>query len=312
LSFFTAFSVLFPPQEGNMPNTTIHTFFDEYSSTFTYVLHQGQGSDCAIIDPVLDYNPNSGRTSTQSAEKVAAYVREHGLRLQWIIETHAHADHLSASVYLREQLGGQTVIGQSITTVQRTFADIFNLSDLATDGSQFDKLLADGDSITLGSLRIEALHVPGHTPADSAWRVHMPEGQADVVFVGDTIFSPQEGTARCDFPGGSASQLYQSLHKLLALPADTRLFLCHSYVDGVAANPSAFCEYTVAQQKAGNIHVKDGISEQEFVAMRTKRDATLDMPRLILPSVQVNIRAGHLPPAESNGTQYLKIPLNLL
>ena len=295
-----------------MPNTTIHTFFDEYSSTFTYVLHQGQGSDCAIIDPVLDYNPNSGRTSTQSAEKVAAYVREHGLRLQWIIETHAHADHLSASVYLREQLGGQTVIGQSITTVQRTFADIFNLSDLATDGSQFDKLLADGDSITLGSLRIEALHAPGHTPADSAWRVHMPEGQADVVFVGDTIFSPQEGTARCDFPGGSASQLYQSLHKLLALPADTRLFLCHSYVDGVAANPSAFCEYTVAQQKAGNIHVKDGISEQEFVAMRTKRDATLDMPRLILPSVQVNIRAGHLPPAESNGTQYLKIPLNLL
>lgn len=295
-----------------MPNTTIHTFFDEYSCTFTYVLHQGQGSDCAIIDPVLDYNPNSGRTSTQSAEKVAAYVREHGLRLQWIIETHAHADHLSASVYLREQLGGQTVIGQSITTVQRTFADIFNLSDLATDGSQFDKLLADGDSITLGSLRIEALHVPGHTPADSAWRVHMPEGQADVVFVGDTIFSPQEGTARCDFPGGSASQLYQSLHKLLALPADTRLFLCHSYVDGVAANPSAFCEYTVAQQKAGNIHVKDGISEQEFVAMRTKRDATLDMPRLILPSVQVNIRAGHLPPAESNGTQYLKIPLNLL
>lgn len=261
---------------------------------------------------MLDYNPNSGRTSTQSAEKVAAYVREHGLRLQWIIETHAHADHLSASVYLREQLGGQTVIGQSITTVQRTFADIFNLSDLATDGSQFDKLLADGDSITLGSLRIEALHVPGHTPADSAWRVHMPEGQADVVFVGDTIFSPQEGTARCDFPGGSASQLYQSLHKLLALPADTRLFLCHSYVDGVAANPSAFCEYTVAQQKAGNIHVKDGISEQEFVAMRTKRDATLDMPRLILPSVQVNIRAGHLPPAESNGTQYLKIPLNLL
>ena len=159
-----------------MPNTTIHTFFDEYSSTFTYVLHQGQGSDCAIIDPVLDYNPNSGRTSTQSAEKVAAYVRVHGLRLQWIIETHAHADHLSASVYLREQLGGQTVIGQSITTVQRTFADIFNLSDLATDGSQFDKLLADGDSITLGSLRIEALHVPGHTPADSAWRVHMPEG----------------------------------------------------------------------------------------------------------------------------------------
>ena len=261
---------------------------------------------------MLDYNPNSGRTSTQSAEKVAAYVREHGLRLQWIIETHAHADHLSASVYLREQLGGQTVIGQSITTVQRTFADIFNLGDLATDGSQFDKLLADGDSITLGSLRIEALHVPGHTPADSAWRVHMPEGQADVVFVGDTIFSPQEGTARCDFPGGSASQLYQSLHKLLALPADTRLFLCHSYVDGVAANPSASCEYTVAQQKAGNIHVKDGISEQEFVAMRTKRDATLDMPRLILPSVQVNIRAGHLPPAESNGTQYLKIPLNLL
>ncbi|MDO5653150.1 MAG: MBL fold metallo-hydrolase, partial [Brachymonas sp.] len=245
-------------------------------------------------------------------EKIIDYIRAQGLTVRWIIDTHAHADHLSAAPFIKQQLGGQTVIGQSITTVQKTFAQLFNTPELLTDGSQFDHLLADGDSIALGDLRIKAIHVPGHTPADTAWHVHTPESEADLVFVGDTLFSPQEGTARCDFPGGSAHQLFNSVRKLLALPDDTRLFLCHSYLDGVAADPAAFCEHTVAQQRKGNKHVKDGISEDEFVAMRTARDATLDMPRLILPSVQVNIRAGELPAAEGNGTQYLKIPLNVL
>ena len=293
-------------------STHIQTFFDAYSSTFSYVLHATSGKDCAVFDSVLDYNPNSGRTSTQGAQKIVDYIHQQRLHLQWIIDTHAHADHLSAAPFLKQQLGGKTVIGQTITTVQKTFSDIFNLSNLALDGSQFDQLLADGQSIMLGDLRIEAMHVPGHTPADTAWHVHTPADEAHIVFVGDTLFSPQEGTARCDFPGGSANQLFRSVRKLLTLPDDTRLFLCHSYLDGVADNPVAFCEHTVAQQRSGNKHVKDGISEAEFVEMRTARDATLDMPRLILPSVQVNIRAGELPPAESNGTQYLKIPLNIL
>ena len=295
-----------------MASTTIQTFFDIYSSTFTYVLHGAGSTDCAVIDSVLDYEPHAARTSTASVQAVMDYIKKMGLRLQWIIETHAHADHLSAAPFLQKNLGGKTVIGQSITTVQKTFAGVFNLPDLPQDGRQFDRLLGDGESIMLGNLRIQAMHVPGHTPADTAWLVHTPEDEADLVVVGDTIFSPQEGTARCDFPGGCASQLYQSARNLLALPPQTRVFLCHSYLDGVAENPAAFCEHTVAQQRASNKHVKDGISQVEFVAMRTARDATLEMPRLILPSVQVNIRAGHLPEAEDNGRQYLKIPLNVL
>lgn len=295
-----------------MTTTHIQPFFDSYSSTFSYVLHTTNSKDCAVIDSVIDYNPNAGRTSTRSAEQIVRYICLKGLRLRWIIDTHAHADHLSAAAFLKQQLGGKTVIGQSITRVQKTFSDIFNLPDLALDGSQFDQLLADGQCITVGGLKIEAMHVPGHTPADTAWHVHTPKDEADIVFVGDTLFSPQEGTARCDFPGGSASQLYKSVGKLLSLPDDTRLFLCHSYLEGVADNPAAFCEHTVAQQRTSNKHVKNGINEAEFVAMRTARDATLDMPRLIIPSVQANIRAGNLPPAEANGIQYLKIPLNVL
>ena len=294
------------------PATHITAYFDSYSSTFSYVLDQGPGSACAIIDPVLDYEPKSGRTSTDSAEQLVQFVRERQLQLHYILETHAHADHLSSAPWLRQQLGGQIVIGQPITTVQKTFSGIYNLKDLALDGSQFDLLLSEGDSLQLGSLRIEAMHVPGHTPADMAYHVITAAGEADLVFVGDTLFAPDAGTARCDFPGGNAHQMFHSVRRLLSLPADTRIFLCHNYAEGVTADPAAFCEHTVAEHKAGNIHVHDGISEEAFVSMRTARDKTLDMPKLILPAVQVNIRAGQLPPAEDNGTHYLKIPLNVL
>ncbi|MEZ7828915.1 MBL fold metallo-hydrolase [Brachymonas denitrificans] len=290
----------------------ITPFFDSFSSTLSYVLDLGDGAPCAIIDPVLDYDPKAGRTSTDSARKLISHVQRHRLQLHWIIETHAHADHLSAAPFIQQQLGGKTVIGKHITTVQRTFAGIYHLPGLPTDGSQFDVLLGEGEQIELGGVRIEAMHVPGHTPADTAWHVHAPAGEADLVFVGDTLFAPDGGTARCDFPGGSASQLYHSVHRLLALPDDTRLFLCHNYADGVADNPAAYCEHTVAEQRRSNKHVRDGISEEEFVTMRTARDATLDMPQLILPAVQVNIRAGALPEPEDNGTRYLKIPLDVL
>ncbi|MEJ3959107.1 MBL fold metallo-hydrolase [Brachymonas sp. G13] len=294
------------------PATHITAFFDSYSSTFSYVLDQGPGSACAIIDPVLDYEPKSGCTSTDSAEQLVQFVRERQLQLHYILETHAHADHLSSAPWLRQQLGGQIVIGQPITTVQKTFSGIYNLKDLALDGSQFDRLLSEGESLQLGSLRIEAMHVPGHTPADMAYHVITAAGEADLVFVGDTLFAPDAGTARCDFPGGNAHQMFHSVRRLLSLPDNTRIFLCHNYAEGVTADPAAFCEHTVAEHKAGNIHVHDGISEEDFVSMRTARDKTLDMPKLILPAVQVNIRAGQLPPAEDNGTHYLKIPLNVL
>lgn len=290
----------------------ITPFFDGFSSTFSYVLDTGDGGPCAVIDPVLDYDPKAARTSTESARKLIDHVQAHRLRLQWIIETHAHADHLSAAPFLQHQLGGRTVIGRHITAVQRTFAGIYHLPDLPTDGSQFDRLLDEGEHILLCDISIEALHVPGHTPADTAWHVHAPAGEADLVFVGDTLFAPDAGTARCDFPGGSAHQLYRSVRRLLALPEETRLFLCHNYAEGVAANPAAWCEHTVAEHRRSNRHVHDGVSEADFVAMRTARDATLDMPTLILPAVQVNIRAGALPEPESNGTRYLRIPLNVL
>ena len=287
-------------------------FFDHFSSTFSYVLHYAQESACAIIDPVLDYDPKAGRTSTGGAQAVVDYIRRHGLQLQWIIETHAHADHISAAPWLQQQLGGTIVIGQPITTVQRTFAGIYHLPDLPCDGSQFGKLVQHGEQLSLGSLRIQALHVPGHTPADMAYHVVTPGEEADLVFVGDTLFAPDAGTARCDFPGGSAHQMYQSVRHVLSLPDNTRVLLCHNYAEGCAANPAAFCEHTVAEHRRHNIHVHDGIDVDIFIAMRNARDATLDMPQLILPAVQVNIRAGQMPAPEANGTRYLKIPLNVL
>ena len=253
---------------------------------------------------MLDYDPKSGRTRTQSADQVIAYVREHRLEVKWILETHAHADHLSAAPYLKKHLGGQIGIGQQITSVQKVFKGIFNLEpEFKLDGSQFDKLLADGESFAIGELQGSVMAVPGHTPACVAYQI------GDAVFVGDTLFMPDVGTARCDFPGGDANTLYQSTRKILSLPPQTRLFMCHDYPPN--GRPVAF-ECTVADQRAGNIHVRDGISQEQFVKMRTQRDATLEMPVLILPAVQINIRAGEMPPKEDNGTAYVKIPLNAL
>lgn len=282
----------------------VQGLFDPATWTVTYVVHSGPGSDCAIIDSVLDYDPKSGRTRTASADRVIAFVRGQGLKVQWILETHAHADHLSAAPYLRQQLGGRIGIGSQITRVQKAFKGIFNLGpDFPADGSQFDALLSDGQSLSVGTLNGTVIAVPGHTPACVAYQF------GDAVFVGDTLFMPDVGTARCDFPGGDAKALYASVRKLLSLPDPTRLFMCHDYPPN--NRPVAF-ESTVAEQKAHNIHVHEGISEAQFVKMRTQRDATLDMPVLILPAVQVNIRAGQMPPSEANGLAYLKIPLNAL
>jgi glyoxylase-like metal-dependent hydrolase (beta-lactamase superfamily II) len=282
----------------------VHGLFDPATWTVTYVVHNGPGSEAAIIDSVLDYDPKSGRTQHASADQVIAYVRDNGLKVKWILETHAHADHLSAAPYLKARLGGQIGIGGNITQVQKVFKGVFNLEPgFKQDGSQFDHLFEEGEAIPLGALSGEVMFVPGHTPACAAYRF------GDAVFVGDTLFMPDVGTARCDFPGGDARALYASTRKLLSLPPETRLFMCHDYPP--TDRPVAF-ETTVAEQRAKNIHVHDGVSEAEFVAMRTQRDATLEMPTLILPSVQVNIRAGELPPKEDNGVAYLKIPLNAL
>jgi len=286
------------------PQPHVHGLFDPATWTVTYVVHNGPGSEAAIIDSVLDYDPKSGRTEHTSADKVIDYVRTHQLKVQWILETHAHADHLSAAPYLRSQLGGKIGIGGNITTVQKVFKGVFNLEqDFKEDGSQFDHLFQEGERIPLGELQGDVLLVPGHTPACAAYRF------GDAVFVGDTLFMPDVGTARCDFPGGDAHALYASTRKLLSLPPQTRLFMCHDYPPN---NREVAFESTVAEQRANNIHVHDGVSEDEFVAMRTQRDATLEMPTLILPSVQVNIRAGEMPPKEDNGVAYLKIPLNAL
>ena len=280
----------------------VETFFDPATWTLTHVLHAGVGSACAIIDSVLDYDPKSGRTRTESADKVVAYVRQHQLQVQWILETHAHADHLSAAPYLREQLGGKIAIDEHIKHVQGVFKEVFNLEpDFKLDGSQFDHLFADGETIQVGQLQGQVMHVPGHTPACVAYRFD------DIAFVGDTMFAPDVGTARCDFPGGSAQTLYQSMQRLLQLPEDTKLYLCHDYPPTERAIQT---HTTVKAQREGNIHVGQSASMEAFVKMRSERDATLAMPVLILPSVQVNIRAGELPPAEANGTRYLKIPLN--
>jgi glyoxylase-like metal-dependent hydrolase (beta-lactamase superfamily II) len=282
----------------------IESFFDPATWTISHVVYEKPGTDCAIVDSVLDYDPKSGRTSTTSADWLIAFVRSKHLHLQWILETHAHADHLSASHYLKQQLGGQIAIGAAIAQVQDTFKRIFHLEpQFQTDGRQFDRLLHDGDKLSIGSLSMQALAVPGHTPACMAYQV------GDTVFVGDTLFMPDVGTARCDFPGGDAQTLFRSIARLLQLPPETRLLMCHDYPPG--SRPPNW-HSTVAEQRANNIHVHDGVSEQAFVQMRTARDATLEMPVLILPSVQVNIRAGELPPAEDNGVSYLKIPLNVL
>lgn len=285
-------------------SAAVQPFFDPATWTITYVVYDQPGSACAIIDPVLDYDPKAGRTSTDSADKVVAFVRSQRLRVEWILETHAHADHLTAAPYLRRELGGQIAIGNNITQVQGIFKKVFNLEpEFRLDGSQFDRLLADGETVAIGSLEVQALAVPGHTPGCMAYRV------GDAVFVGDTLFMPDVGTARCDFPGGNAATLYGSVLRLLALAPATRLFVCHDYPPG-GREPQ--WESTVADQRARNIHIHDGVTEEQFVAMRTARDATLQMPNLILPSIQVNIRAGQMPPVEANGTAYLKIPLNSL
>lgn len=282
----------------------VDPFFDPRTWTVTYVVHAGPGTPALVIDPVLDYDPKSGRTATASAQRVVDHVRRLGLRVAWILETHAHADHLSAAPWLRTQLGGRIGIGERITDVQKVFAGVFHLEpEFRTDGSQFDHLFRDGETFAVGGFSVEVMHVPGHTPACVAYRV------GDAVFVGDTLFMPDVGTARCDFPGGNAHALYASVRRLLALPPQTRLFMCHDYPP---AGREVRFESTVAEQRAHNIHVHDGIGEDTFVEMRTRRDATLEMPVLILPSVQVNIRAGQMPPPEANGTTYLKIPVNAL
>jgi glyoxylase-like metal-dependent hydrolase (beta-lactamase superfamily II) len=282
----------------------VHGIFDKATWTVTYIVHSGVGTACAIIDSVLDYDPKSGRTSTTSADKVVAYVQANQLQVAWILETHAHADHVSAAPYLKKHLGGKTAIGTRITQVQKVFKGIFNLeTSFKEDGSQFDQLLDSDEEFKVGELIGKVLFVPGHTPACVAYQF------GDAVFVGDTLFMPDVGTARCDFPGGDAQALYASTRKILSLPPETRLFMCHDYPPNDRA--VAF-ETTVAEQRAKNIHVHDGITEAQFVEMRTKRDATLDMPVLILPAVQINIRAGELPPKESNGVSYLKIPLDAL
>lgn len=284
---------------------TVKTFFDEATFTATHLVYDSETGAAAIVDSVMDFDQAAGRTSFQSADSIIDYVQAWGLKVEWLLETHAHADHLSAAPYLQEHLGGELAIGEQIRTVQEVFGKIFNEgTDFARDGSQFDRLFGDGDVFTLGGIPAMALHVPGHTPADMAYVI------GDAAFVGDTMFMPDYGTARADFPGGDANQLYKSIRRLLALPEQTRIFLCHDYK---APNRDEFVwETTVGSERTSNVHVHSGVDEAAFVAMRTARDATLDMPRLILPSVQVNMRAGHLPEPESNGTRYLKLPLNLL
>ncbi|CAI8925272.1 MBL fold metallo-hydrolase [Pseudomonas sp. IT-P260] len=283
----------------------IEAFLDPASSTYSYVVYEADGGQCAIVDPVLDYDGAAGRTSTVQADKIIAFVRDHHLQVQWLLETHAHADHLSAAPYLRRELGGKIAIGQSISKVQNVFKALFNLEpEFCVDGSQFDHLFAPNESFRIGNLKATALHVPGHTPADMAYLI-----DGEQILVGDTLFMPDVGTARCDFPGGDAHQLFNSIHKLLAFPASVKLYVCHDYPpDGRAAH----CQTTVGEQRKSNIHVHDGIDEAAFVEMRTKRDAGLGMPTLLLPAIQVNVRAGNFPPAEDNGVVYLKVPINKL
>ena len=280
----------------------VRAFFDPATWTLTYVVKDPNSASCAIIDSVLDYDAASGRTKTDSADQVIHMVKSKGLSVEWIVETHVHADHLSAAPYLHNQLGGQIGIGTHITDVQTIFGNLFNAEpEFHRDGSQFDALFEDGDTFSIGSLTATAMHTPGHTPACMTYHI------GDALFVGDTLFMPDFGTARCDFPGGDARILYHSIQRLLALPPETRMFMCHDYMPN---GRELKYQTTVAEQRASNLHVHDEISEDEFVDMRTAKDKTLNMPALILPSVQINMRAGELPPAEDNGVRYLKIPLD--
>jgi glyoxylase-like metal-dependent hydrolase (beta-lactamase superfamily II) len=288
----------------------VEGFFDPGTWTVSYIVLDKKTKQCALIDSVLDYDPKSGRTAHTAADRLIARVRELGATVQWILETHVHADHLSAAPYLKQQLGGQLGIGQHITTVQSVFGQLFNAgSEFARDGRQFDHLFVDGENFSIGSLQVRAMHTPGHTPACMTYVVSDSDtlDKAMAAFVGDTLFMPDGGTARCDFPGGDARTLYRSINKVLSLPHETLLYMCHDYQPG--GREVQFVS-TVADERARNIHVRNGISEEEFVAMRHARDATLAMPTLILPSVQVNMRAGQLPEPEDNGTRYIKIPLN--
>jgi glyoxylase-like metal-dependent hydrolase (beta-lactamase superfamily II) len=286
-------------------NPEVHSFFHEASNTIAHVVHEPTGRRAAIIDAALDFDQAAGRTKTAFADEIVAFVRERQLEIVWTLETHAHADHLSAAPYLKAQLGGRIGIGEHITDVQRLFKELFNVEKtFNTDGSQFDHLFKEGERFTVGALEGHVLYTPGHTPACITYVI------GDAAFVGDTLFMPDSGSARADFPGGDAHALYRSIRKVLALPPETRLFMCHDYK---APGRDRFAwETTVAEERAHNIHARDGIEEEEFVRMRTERDKTLGMPRLILPSVQVNIRAGELPPPEDDGKIYLKIPLNRL
>ncbi len=280
----------------------VHPFRHEPTGTWSYVLVDPESRRSAIVDPVLDFDPKSGRSSAASAGLVAEFVRGRGLANEWILETHAHADHLSAAPWLQAAVGGKIAIGQGIREVQRAFRDILNLEPaFPVDGRQFDRLLADGDTIAVGSLSVQAMATPGHTSDSLSYLA------GDAVFVGDSIFMPDSGTARCDFPGGDATVLYASVRRLYELPGETRVFVCHDYGPG---GREARCETTIAAERAANIHLKDGTSEADFTAMRRKRDATLDMPALLYPAVQFNVRGGRPPPAESNGCSYLKLPLS--
>ena len=288
---------------GEIRAPQVKGFFDEATFTASYVVSDVESKRAAIIDSVWDFDQPSGRTSFDSADQIIGYVREHGLSVDWILETHAHADHLSAAPYLQEKFGGKLAIGREIVTVQGVFGKVFNEgTGFARDGSQFDRLLDDGDVLMIGDIPLIALHVPGHTPADMAYIV------GDAAFVGDTMFMPDYGSARADFPGGDARHLYRSVKRLMKLPDPTRVFLCHDYK---APNRDEYVwETTMLAERTGNVHLHDGVTEDEFVEMRTQRDATLSMPKLILPSLQVNMRGGHLPEPDDNGVSYLKLPLN--
>lgn len=282
----------------------ITCFFDDKTNSASYVVHDPETRQAAIIDPVLDYDPVSGRTSTTSVEEIAAYVEKTGLTVDWILETHVHADHLTASVWLKNRTGGKSGIGQGIAEVQRTFGALFNVADsLPADGSQFDTTFADGATFSIGNIEARVMATPGHTPACVTYVI------GDACFVGDTMFMPDSGTARCDFPGGDAKQLFASLQKILDLPEDMRLFVCHDY--GAGGTRDFAWETTVAEQRDTNIHIGGGVLEHDYVQMRRDRDATLGLPRLIIPAVQVNMRAGEMPPAEANGTSYIKVPVNV-
>lgn len=300
-----AAAIIVNAHRGRGQTPIVKSFFNEPTNTVSYVVHDPATRQAAVVDSVLDFDAAAGRTSLASADAIIDYVKAETLAVTWLLETHAHADHLSAAPYLKDKLGGTLAIGREIIHVQNVFGKIFNEgTGFARDGSEFDRLFEDGDRFTIGELEAMALHVPGHTPADLAYVI------GDAVFTGDTLFMPDYGTARADFPGGDSRQLFRSIRRLMALPDRTRLFHCHDYK--AAGRDSFAWETTVGAQRTGNVHVHEGVSEDDFVAMRNARDATLSMPKLILPAIQVNMRGGHMPEPESNGTRYLKTPLDVL